>query len=1340
MAKKFRKRIHVLLALALIAGNVTIPAYAKEMAVFKDDFNQKGVTLQSLGYTAIEKIKEGGKEGLQGEVALHGVTATDQVLYINDSGDDHFTIEKTFSTSAKVITTSLHFMQEDKITNSITPVKLFDKEGKVVAIIEISDRQFKYRSPNEGDTKVFVDSNIPVEPGKWYDLKLVSDLEKQTSTLYINGVETGIKGVAFNEKVETITKIQAFSAGSSAGPFYLDNIAVYEGSYTQRDLDKDAKEVIAEEVVKETVKENQPVDVKPTSNKNTSLYEAEDAYLEGAIIDNKHLGFTGTGFADYSPNQPGGIIEWDVQVAEAGEYVFDIHYAHGSDDDRPIEIKVNDTVVAAKHHFESTGAFNAYTNSRLVVNLPKGDSKVRFTGVGANGGPNIDSLMIYPSYEVLLEAEDFTVQEGVIVDTQHIGFTGGGFTDYKPNQPGGVLEWEVDIPYETSYSLSFRYANGGSASRPLQVEVNGEVVSPKVEFEGTGAWTTWIDVGVDAVLKKGENTIRAVSVGADGGPNLDSIRISTQDLAATQDIQRFLPDGFKATPVEEIVGKAHLKVLDQKGVISADPTSVKQKAAASGEFIEVESVDTYGGNLILVTLDSYVEDFKFSDLELKAGSANWYSLNGQFENRISVKRAGTTVNPKGQTVVVYEINEGIENNRLEAPKAVNPDLGDLAKVKEKADNFISWQMDNGGWDKGLDLHASRPWDGKEGKNKSSGWVGVDGEPVATIDNDATYTHIQYLASVYQATGEAKYKESVEKGLDFLFRLQYPSGGFAQVYPRRGNYSDYVTFNDEAMISVLSTLQDIENKVYPYNGDLISPAYSAKIQASVDKAVAYILKAQIVSNGKLTAWCAQHDPVTYEPKEARAYEHPSISGQESIAIIKFLMTQEQTPEIKKAVEAAVNWLKESEVKNMRFDQKDPNGVYFIEAPGMSLWYRFYQVDTNLPIFSGRDGVVRHNIAEIEEERRTGYSWSGSWGGKIIEIYEGVGYYPNKIQVEVVLPNSKDANNKTLQAGAKVLVENENLAQDVKKISLTVGKSQQADYQTIGAAIDAVPTGNTIRTEIIIEPGVYKEVVTIPKGKDLISFIGKDASKTILTFDNYSGKANGLGGTYGTNGSASSFINANDFIAKNITFENSFDESSTDAKDKQAVALNVTGERAYFEGCRFIGNQDTLYVRDGSSYFVNSYIEGDVDFIFGEAQAVFENCQIHSLNRGSETNNGYITAASTQKADAYGYLFINCELTAEEGTAPKSVHLGRPWHPSGSLSVQSSVLFKECVLGEHIHEAGWTSMSGFEPENERFFEYNNTGKGAVVNESRQQLTANEAALWTIETVLKGWNPKK
>lgn len=1334
MAKKFRQKMHGALVVALLAGNVAIPVYAKETTVFKDDFNQKGVTLESMGYTLIEKEKVGGVEGLQGEITVHSLSEKDPVLYINDSGDDVLSVQKNFETSAKVMTTSVHFMQEEKLTNGITPIKLYDKEGSVVAIIEMSAKQFKYRSSDVNGEKVYVDSGLTIEPDTWYDLKLVSDLEKQTSTLYINGEVTGVVDVAFNTATDSITLFEAFSAGTSAGPFYLDNIAVYEGSYTTNDLDKEVAPSV--EIPVEQPKE----EVTSTPVVNASLYEAEDAHFEGCIVDTKHIGFTGSGFVDYSPNQPGGFIEWTVTVPEAGEYVLDTHYAHGTDDERPVEVKVNGAVVIEKHQFPSTGAFNAYQNSRTTVALPKGESKIRFTAVGANGGPNIDHLMVYPSYETVVQSEDFTKQEGVIIDTKHVGFTGTGFTDYAPNQPGGYLEWEVEIPYETTYTLSFRFANGGTASRPLEVSVNGQVVNEKMEFEGTGGWTTWLENGTNVVLKQGKNTIRALSVGADGGPNIDSMIIRTQDLAAEQSTFRFLPEGFAPVAINEMIAPAHLKVLATQGILSQSPESVTQRASAKGDVIQIESVDTYGSNLVLITLDSYIENFNFADLALKAASSDWYSLNGRFENRITVKQAGTSINAKGQTVVVYEINETLEGNRLSQGKSVNPDLGDIAAARAKADNFISWQMDHGGWDKGLDLHASRPWDGEEGKNKSSGWVSVDGEPLGTIDNDATYTHIQYIASVYQATGDPKYKESVEKGLDFLLKLQYPSGGFTQVYPRRGNYSDYVTFNDEAMVSVLATLQDIENKVYPYNGDLISPEYSQKIQQSLDQAVDYILKAQIVSNGKLTAWCAQHDPITYEPKEARAYEHPSISGMESVAVIKFLMTQEQTPEIKRAVDAAVTWFKESEIKNTRYDQNDSNGVYFIDSPGMSLWYRFYQIDTNLPIFSGRDSVVRHNIAEIEEERRTGYSWSGAWGSRIIEIYDTIGYYPNKIQAEVLLSNSKDMSQKTLKTGDSVMAEKQNLATTVDKITLTVGKSQGADYQSVQAAIDAVPEGNTILTEILIEAGTYKEVITIPKGKDFIRLVGAGAEKTILTYDNYAGKDNGVGGTYGTNGSASFFVNANDFSAKDLTFENSFDELSTEVSGKQAVALNIVGERGKFEKCRFIGNQDTLYVRDGSSYFVDCYIEGDVDFIFGAAQAVFENCQIHSLNRGSTTNNGYVTAASTQETDAYGYLFLNCTLTAEEGTAPNSVYLGRPWHPSGSLTVKSSVLFKNCVLGEHIHQDGWTSMSGFEPEFERFYEYNNTGAGVAINEKRPQLTQSEASLWTIQNVLNGWNPKQ
>ena len=173
------------------------------------------------------------------------------------------------------------------------------------------------------------------------------------------------------------------------------------------------------------------------------------------------------------------------------------------------------------------------------------------------------------------------------------------------------------------------------------------------------------------------------------------------------------------------------------------------------------------------------------------------------------------------------------------------------------------------------------------KNATSGWFGAKGELIGTIDNEATYTQIRQIAAVYREVPEKKYQESVLRGLDFIFHLQYESGGFAQVYPARGNYSDNVTFNDDAMINVLILLEDVRDGRYPFDSDIVPEEYRVRAAEAIESAIDYILKAQIVQNGKLTAWCAQHDPVTYEPVGARSYEHPSISGFETVGIVKFL---------------------------------------------------------------------------------------------------------------------------------------------------------------------------------------------------------------------------------------------------------------------------------------------------------------------------------------------------------------------------------------------------------------------------------------------------------------------
>lgn len=463
-----------------------------------------------------------------------------------------------------------------------------------------------------------------------------------------------------------------------------------------------------------------------------------------------------------------------------------------------------------------------------------------------------------------------------------------------------------------------------------------------------------------------------------------------------------------------MLGDENFAALKTAGAIAEEPEKVTARPAVSeGAQIQIEKVETFGDRYVVVTLDAGLSAIDTSDISITKYSDNWYSLNPYTINMM-ICDVAVTLNNEGKTVIIYQTYETIDGIRA-VPDYSSQKLGDLAAETTKADNYMSWQMDNGGWDKGVKDQAARPWNGTEKKNFSSGWTAVGGGLLGTIDNDATYTQIRQIAAVYRETKDEKYKDSVLKGLDFIFNLQYESGGFAQVYPKRGNYSDYVTFNDEAMINVLIMLEDVRDKAYPFDSDIIPDEYHEKVVDSINRAVDFILKAQITSEGRLTAWCAQHDPVTYEPRGARAYELPSISGSESVAVIKFLIHQDkQTPEIQNAIDCALQWFRDSEVTGFRFDKSDPNKQYFIEDPNGSLWYRFYEIDTNRGIFCDRDGIKKYDIREIGDERRTGYSWSGSWPRKLLTVYEEYGFYENLIQAEITKADSTVSGG-TLQKG-------------------------------------------------------------------------------------------------------------------------------------------------------------------------------------------------------------------------------------------------------------------------------------------------------------------------------------
>ncbi|WP_018930363.1 pectate lyase [Gracilibacillus lacisalsi] len=1365
--------------------------------VFETDFNED-VTGEVP--TNVD-VSEGG-----GTVTVVDVPSEEnKSVFLDDTSDDtNVILSKTVEDLGGVATFEMLFMQPN-YTSSTKVMRI--KGNSTPVIIETKDGSITYRTGDQYHPLV------EVEEETWYKVKVEIDLDGQHANVYIDD-ELVHEEAELNQPAEKVNFVESFTPNSGTDGHYVDDLKISGNLYQEPE----------EEEPQEPEEPSEPV--------AGNIYEAEDANLNDAIIDNKHPGFTGTGFVDYVPNAPGGWIEWVVNVPADGEYTLDFRYAHGGTDLRPAEIEVNGEVVEEELAFDPTGDWTTWEYTTTKATLTEGENVIRATGVGSSGGANIDHLSVLMEYDEIYEAEEAELEEGtVIIDNKHAGFTGDGFIDYSPNAPGSWVEWTVHVPAEGEYFLDFRYGHGGTDQRPAEIQVNGEVVEEELAFDPTGDWANWEYTSTKALLVAGENTIRATGVGPSGGANIDHLRVHNKSDAGND-----RPIEMDHAELEEVISGVELKKLKELGIVADElPTNeeaitrieffslvnqafgyvheeqfksltekktvwetsteewysfVLETAEALGyadhlvsdgkvspnetitgdeavqiieavsdqtaeseseqvtwgeardlvalleaenesETVDIAGVHAVSNHLLVVTLNGYFEDFTPTDLEVVAPTRRWELLAPGFTN-LNIDKAAVATNQFGQTVIVmHSLDEWNEYGEYPVEFEETRFSGDLDTAVEEADNLLTWQMDHGGWTKNWPHIYTRPWDGKESRSE---WVN-DGVELGTIDNDATISELQYLAEVYQETKDPRYKESIEKGLDFLFKLQYETGGFAQVYPERGNYSDYVTFNDEAMINVLELLDLVAEQRYPFDSDLISEEYVIKSQESIELGIDYILNAQIEVDGKLTAWCAQHDPYTYEPKEARSYEHPSISGSESVGIVRYLLSRPQTEEINEAVLAALEWFDEVKLENTRYVSGDPNNEYFVEDPNSTAWYRFYEIGTNKPIFSGRDGVIKHDIMEIEAERRDGYSWGGHWATQLLEIMQTTGDYTDKVFVQVTGTDSVDVNGRTLVQGDIKVLEGQTKQMNEIESHLVVAQDGSGDYETVQAAIDAVPEKNRNPVTIFIKDGMYKEVVTISTNKPFITLLGESKNDTIITYDNYAGRDNGVGGTLGTSGSASVYLRADDLRIENLTLENSFDESA-DVEGKQAVAVYASGDRQYFNDVRFIGNQDTLYAHSGTQYYGDVYIEGDVDFIFGAASIVIEDSVIHSLDRGSDSNNGYVTAASTLISEEYGMLFIDSKFTSD---APaETVYLGRPWPAGGNPDAIGSVVIMETKLGAHIKPEGWTSMSGLQPEDARLYEYKNEGPGAVINDSRRQLTDEEAADWTVQNVLKGWDP--
>ena len=297
------------------------------------------------------------------------------------------------------------------------------------------------------------------------------------------------------------------------------------------------------------------------------------------------------------------------------------------------------------------------------------------------------------------------------------------------------------------------------------------------------------------------------------------------------------------------------------------------------------------------------------------------------------------------------------------------------EARRIAAHILSYQSDLGGWPKNTDTTAA-PFTGNRKDLKPS------------FDNDATTDELRFLARVGNATRDERYRTAFLKGLDHILAAQYPTGGWPQSYPPGPNYHRHITFNDHAMVRLMEFLREVFRSD-PYA--FVDARRREAARRAFDQGIQCILKCQIQVDGKPTAWCAQHDEKDYRPRPGRTYELVSISGAESVGVVRLLMSlDDPSPEVVRAVEGAVAWFEAAKLKGIRLvvrkDEKAPKGrdrVVVKDPDAPPLWARFYEIGTNRPIFSDRDGVAKHDLAEIGYERRNGYAWYGDWPQPLLE---------------------------------------------------------------------------------------------------------------------------------------------------------------------------------------------------------------------------------------------------------------------------------------------------------------------------------------------------------------------
>ncbi|WP_328911091.1 pectinesterase family protein [Streptomyces sp. NBC_00234] len=446
----------------------------------------------------------------------------------------------------------------------------------------------------------------------------------------------------------------------------------------------------------------------------------------------------------------------------------------------------------------------------------------------------------------------------------------------------------------------------------------------------------------------------------------------------------------------------------------------------------------------------------------------------------------------------------------------------------------------------------------------------------------------------------------------------------------------------------------------------------------------------------------------------------------------------------------NWFRETEQRNPSTDNVAHAHLYnnyLQDVPGTAIttsYGNYARGGTRMVLensfFEGLANPVTRDATAVVVQRGNVFSGTSgrneSGGG---EAFDPRTYYDYTLDSAADVPA-------LLKAGTGPRTTIGTAAVAAAATTITVAKDGSGQYTSVQKAVDAVPAGNASRVLISVAPGTYRETVKVPANKPHVTIQGSGASRkdTVIVYGNAAGTPKPDGsGTYGTSGSATVAVEADDFQARNLSITNSFDEGANQGlSGHQAVALRTAADQVVLDGIIVDGDQDTLLLdtaakdRLGRVYVTNSYVAGNVDFVFGRASAVIDRSVLTLKKRWDGTSAGYVTAPSTP-ADRKGFLITRSVVNGDVSAG--SFFLGRNWHAGGDASLDPQTTVRDTTLSAAIRTAPWADMGGFPWKDDRFAEYRNTGPGAgTASADRPQLTDSQAAGQETADWLGGWTP--